>query len=86
MNEISFSPVEIGVITALLTAMATPLAVLFLALRTSYLDRIGDAREALIESRRRNDDLRPSIEKLTESVREQSVLIRQLLDRREAMR
>ncbi len=86
MNDVSFTAPEVALITVLLAALATPLSVLFYALRGSYLDRITDAHEALTESRRRNDELRPSIEKLSDSVREQSVLIRQLLDRREALR
>ena len=86
MSDVSFSGGEIAVITALLGTLTAPLVVLFWSLRGAYLDRIADAREALIESRRRNDDLRPAIEKLAESAREQSVLIRQLIERREGSR
>ena len=83
---VAFSAEELALIAALLTALSTPLAILFWALRGSYIDRISDYREALTESRRRNDDLRPAVEKLTESVRDQTLLIRQLIERREGAR
>ena len=86
MNDVSFSPAEIGLITALLAALSTPVAILYFSLRSSYLARIADHREALIESRRRNDELRPALEKQTDAIREQSALIRDLISRREVAR
>jgi Mg2+/Co2+ transporter CorB len=86
VGDVSFTPAEIAVISALLTALCTPLAILFTALRGSYLDRIKERGEALTEAQKRMDEFRPAIEHLTEAVREQSRLIERMVDRREASR
>ncbi len=83
MNDVSFSASEIALITAMLGTMTLPLAIIVPWLRSSYLDRLADIREALLESRRRNDDLRPAIERLTEASRAQTALIERMIDRRE---
>ncbi len=83
MNDVSFSANEIAIIAALLGTLTMPLGVLFWSLRSSYLDRIADAREALTESRRRNDDLRPSIEKMADILRSQTAMLERLIEVRE---
>lgn len=86
MSDISFTTAEIGVITALLTALSTPLAIMFYTLRGSYLDRIKEHQLALVDAQARTQELRPAIEHLTEAVREQSRLIERLVDDRQRVR
>jgi hypothetical protein len=86
MSDISFTTAEIGVISALLLALSTPLAFLFHALRGSYLDRIREHQEALVQAQTRTAELRPALEHLTEAVREQSRLIERLVNERERAR
>ena len=86
MGDVSFSSAEVAVIAALLTALSTPLAIMFHALRGSYLDRIKEHQNALGQAQKRSEELRPALEHLTEAVREQSRLIERLVDARERAR
>ncbi len=83
MSDISFSASEVAIITTMLGFVCIPVSVLYFSLRSSYLDRIADYREAWVDARRRNDELRPAIEKLTEIVRSQSALLERLVKPRE---
>ena len=83
MGDISFSASEVALVAAMLGFLSVPVSVLYYSLRSSYLDRIADHREAWVEARRRNDELRPAIEKLTDVVRSQSALLERLVEPRE---
>lgn len=86
MSDVSFTAVELALITGLLGGLTAPLAILFHTLRGSYLDRVADLREQIVESRRRNDELRPAIERMSEVIREQTSVLKLLLDREDSRR
>lgn len=78
MGDVSFTASEIGVITAILTAMATPIGVLFWALLSSMRERIKREQELV-------DRLAPGLDRVSLALEQeiaQSKFLREQLEKR----